>query len=211
MALLLSLLLVPSIEVAMGQGDEDSEPLTCGSILKLQHASSGYRLHSHSVNYASGSRQQSVTGYAGAEDSNSFWIIRSSAAVPGGCVQGAELKAGDSVRLQHMSTRRFLHSHRHNAPLSPQLQEVSAFGDDSGELSDQGDDWVLESVSSPSGSRLTVDSKLRLRHVATDHYLSTSMQTFGHPIPGQMEIVAKASKGRDTVWKPAEGIFYPLV
>ena len=32
--------------------------VTCGSVLKLQHAQLGVRLHSHEVNYGSGSGQQ---------------------------------------------------------------------------------------------------------------------------------------------------------
>ncbi len=40
------------------------EMVTCGSLIKLRHASTGFRLHSHQVAYGSGSGQQSVTGVA---------------------------------------------------------------------------------------------------------------------------------------------------
>ncbi len=37
--------------------------VTCGSVVKLKHKATGARLHSHQVNYATGSGQQSVTGF----------------------------------------------------------------------------------------------------------------------------------------------------
>jgi hypothetical protein len=41
------------------------------------------------------------------------------------CVRGTPIMSGDVIRLQHMQTRRWLHSHLHQSPLSGQ-QEVSA-------------------------------------------------------------------------------------
>ena len=43
-------------------------------MLKLQHERSKFRLHSHEVPYGSGSGQQSVTGFPGVEDANSYWV-----------------------------------------------------------------------------------------------------------------------------------------
>lgn len=40
------------------------EMVTCGSMIKLRHVPTGFRLHSHQVAYGSGSGQQSVTGVA---------------------------------------------------------------------------------------------------------------------------------------------------
>jgi hypothetical protein len=36
--------------------------VTCGSMIKLRHLATSFRLHSHQVAYGSGSGQQSVTG-----------------------------------------------------------------------------------------------------------------------------------------------------
>ena len=204
----LFLVLLFGVVFVMGQDDDLEEKLTCGSIFKLQHLATNNRLHSHNVNYASGSRQQSVTGYPSAEDPNSFWIARSGTGLPA-CAQGAPLKNGDVIRLQHMATNRFLHSHRHAAPISHSFQEVSAFGDDNGQLSDKGDDWQIDAYTLAAGEPLNVESKFRLKHVATDTYLSTSGQSFGSPIQGQLEVVAKSAKSRDTIWKAAEGIYFP--
>ena len=50
--------------------------MTCGSVVKLQHASTGVNLHSHEISYGSGSGQQSVTGYTGGDDANDYWAVR---------------------------------------------------------------------------------------------------------------------------------------
>ena len=57
------------------------------------------------------------------------------------CEQGAPIKKNSMIRLQHMTTRRMLHSHLFQSPLSAQ-QEVSCFGSDT--ESDTGDVWVIE-------------------------------------------------------------------
>ena len=74
--------------------------VTCGSALKLQHVKTNVRLHSHEVNYGSGSGQQvpqvllvyclyninnmvrfitfyhqSVTGISHSDDVNSYWLV----------------------------------------------------------------------------------------------------------------------------------------
>lgn len=50
--------------------------VTCGSVVKLQHANTGVNLHSHEISYGSGSGQQSVTGYTGGDDANDYWAVR---------------------------------------------------------------------------------------------------------------------------------------
>lgn len=51
-----------------------SGQVTHGSVIKLMHDKTKFRLHSHEVPYGSGSGQQSVTGFPGVEDSNSYWV-----------------------------------------------------------------------------------------------------------------------------------------
>ncbi|RWW11588.1 hypothetical protein BHE74_00020878 [Ensete ventricosum] len=48
--------------------------ITYGSVIKLMHERTKYRLHSHDVPYGSGSGQQSVTGSPEVDDSNSYWV-----------------------------------------------------------------------------------------------------------------------------------------
>lgn len=50
--------------------------VSCGSVIKLQHANTGVNLHSHEISYGSGSGQQSVTGFTGGDDANDYWSVR---------------------------------------------------------------------------------------------------------------------------------------
>ena len=67
-----------------------SDDVTCGSVLKLINKSYGVRLHSHEVTYGSGSGQQSVTGFRGETDSNSYWWLKGTD--QHGCVRGESVK-----------------------------------------------------------------------------------------------------------------------
>jgi len=49
--------------------------VTYGTVLKLMHEKTKFRLHSHDVPYGSGSGQQSVTGFPSVDDSNSYWVF----------------------------------------------------------------------------------------------------------------------------------------
>ena len=112
--------------------------------------------------YGTGSGQQSVTGYPDGDDSNSLWVVRPALGEPH-LPQGTRVSKGTRIRLQHLETRRWLHSHSHLSPLSGRVaqaqrrlfrtlrlhgglllsvrrqQEVSAFGDDN--QSNTNDNW----------------------------------------------------------------------
>lgn len=66
---------------------KDLNFVTCGSVIKLRHVSSGTRLHSHEVKYGSGSGQQSVTSFPNVNDPNSLWVIKSGHGEPH-CARG---------------------------------------------------------------------------------------------------------------------------
>ncbi|GFZ17240.1 stromal cell-derived factor 2-like protein precursor [Actinidia rufa] len=94
--------------------------ITYGSVIKLMHERTKFRLHSHDVPYGSGSGQQSVTGFPNVDDSNSYWVS---------CFGGeGESDTGDywrleiegsgktwrqdqRIRLHHVDTNGYLHSH----------------------------------------------------------------------------------------------------
>lgn len=65
--------------VSASSGEDKGEVMvTCGSLVKLEHQSTGHLLHSHEVSYGvgRGSGQQSVTGYPQRDSSGSLWIVR---------------------------------------------------------------------------------------------------------------------------------------
>ncbi|KNC72677.1 hypothetical protein SARC_14762, partial [Sphaeroforma arctica JP610] len=81
---------------------------------------SGALLHSHVQTYPKevGPAQQQVTTYSH-KDHNNNWMIKPYDESP---YLGAEnvrlLRHGDYIRLEHMSTKRLLHSHKENAPIT---------------------------------------------------------------------------------------------
>lgn len=96
------------------------------------------RLHSHDVKYGTGSGQQSVTATEVQEDINSHWLIKPAKGKT--CLRGDPIKCGSIIRLEHVETKKNLHSHLFSSPLSGN-QEISCYGDN-GE-GDSGDNWMV--------------------------------------------------------------------
>ncbi|KAH9099826.1 hypothetical protein Ae201684P_018835 [Aphanomyces euteiches] len=197
------------------------EFVTCGSTIKLVHEESRFRLHSHEVNYGTGSGQQSVTAHGSQDDFNSYWLVKEGDSE----IPCSKIKCGAKIRLEHINTRRNLHSHDFSSPLSRgRFAEVSGFGV-AGD-GDGGDTWVLECENAeqcqasdkdcqttgvPSWAR---DELVRLRHVATGKYLRTDHAVqFDQsncprcPIVGQQEVNAAGYKDEKTLWFAGEGIY----
>merc|ERR1711953_1603792 len=172
-----------------------SDDVTCGSVLKLVNKAYTVRLHSHEVTYGSGSGQQSVTGFRGETDSNSYWWLKGA-----DCNRGESVKCGEKIILTHINTMKNLHSHNFRAPLSKN-QEVSAFGSDGA-----GDDMDYWTVVCPYQTWRR-DGYVKLKHVGTQKYLSMSGQQYNRPISGQMEVVAQSGSGGATDWGAAEGVY----
>lgn len=155
------------------------------------------------IKWGSGSGQQSVTGFEGTDDPNSLWQIKegisktSVAAVPGTVV-----RCGDVIRLQHASTKRWLHSHLHQSPLTHR-QEISGYGEDGGVGSDTGDNWKVECYGN-GVQEWNRDTPVAFLHVDTGKRLYTRRQDAfdnnncrGCPIVGQLEISAHNTGAQD--------------
>ena len=175
---------------------EDHHKVTCGSAVKLTHKETGFRLHSHDIKYGSGSGQQSITGYPNADDPNSYFVVEAEHGKE--CDRGLPFECGSKVRLFHVSTGKYLHSHLHQSPLS-RGQEVSAF-----EVGNTDDNWTVHcstTVGSQKNKFWLRDQDVQLSHAATGKYLSASGKyAYGQPIYGQLEIAAVASTGSNTLW-----------
>ncbi|KAL9260206.1 Stromal cell-derived factor 2-like protein [Drosera capensis] len=72
-SLFLYLSLGPSEYPSADAAATESVEITYGTVLKLMHEKTKFRLHSHEVPYGSGSGQQSVTGFPDVDDANSYW------------------------------------------------------------------------------------------------------------------------------------------
>ena len=77
-------------------------------------------------------------------------------------------------QLQHVRTRKNLHSHAHRSPLSAH-QEVSAY-DGAGDAGDSGDDWLVE-LADGAGSWWLRSAPVRLLHRDTQQYLETAARS----------------------------------
>lgn len=193
----LSSLLLISLNLAIAFGAKQRF-VTCGSVIKLLNTDHRVRLHSHDIKYGSGSGQQSVTGTEVQEDVNSHWVVKATTGKL--CPRGQAIKCGSMIRLEHLESKKNLHSHIFSSPLSGQ-QEISCYGD-SGE-GDTGDHWQVIC----SGENWLRDETIMLKHDDTDTYLATSGRTFGRPINGQMEVIGISSSSGSVHWQAMEGIF----
>ncbi|KAG9137339.1 hypothetical protein Leryth_027433, partial [Lithospermum erythrorhizon] len=154
-------------------------------------------LHSHEVPYGSGSGQQSVTGFPDVDDGNSYWIVRP--ALNSSEKQRDSIQSGTVIKLQHMGTRRWLHSHLHKSPISGN-NEVSCFGDDN--QSDTGDHWRLDIEG--NGKTWRQDQKIRLHHIDTGGYLHSHNKKYSRIAGGQQEVCGMKAKCADNIWLAAE-------
>ncbi|RLN04646.1 stromal cell-derived factor 2-like protein [Panicum miliaceum] len=176
--------------------------ITYGSVIKLMHERTNFRLHSHDVPYGSGSGQQSVTSFPNVDDANSYWIVRPQP--DSSAKQGDPITHGTIIRLQHMRTRKWLHSHLHASPITGNL-EVSCFGGEN--ESDTGDYWRLEIEG--SGKSWRQDQRIRLRHVDTGGYLHSHDRKYTRIAGGQQEVCGVGDKRPDNLWLAAEGVYLP--
>ncbi|XP_063727559.1 stromal cell-derived factor 2-like [Symsagittifera roscoffensis] len=171
--------------------------VTCGSLVKLLNADATVRLHSHDVKYGSGSGQQSVTAVNDQDDSNSYWQVVQAYNTPT-CIRGSAVQCGDVVRLLHMNTDKYLHSHLFSAPLTDSHQEVSAY-----ERTDTGDNWKVVCDS----DLWRRDGVVKFQHIDTGSFLAITGSQYGRPIKGQYEVAAMKRDSRKCGWRSSEGVF----
>ena len=113
-------------------------------------------------------------------------------------------RAAAAFALQHVNTRRWLHSRNHASPISHN-QEVSCFGGE--DESNVDDDWRVETQG--GDATWSRNKKVRLVHVSTQVALHSHNQRFGRPISGQFEVCGSRSRDSSQLWIAAEGIYLP--
>ncbi|KAG9508710.1 Protein O-mannosyl-transferase 2, partial [Fragariocoptes setiger] len=139
----------------------------------------GAYLHSHMHLYPHGigARQQQVTAYSH-KDANNHWLVKRAQDSDTRSSQSnhddvSYVHDGDLLRLEHVLTRRNLHSHREPAPVTKRHFQVTGYGQNgTGDLNDVwrivlSDSW-RPTVDADLVTRIwTVKSKFRLIHVRT--------------------------------------------
>uniref|UniRef100_A0A7S1BUQ8 MIR domain-containing protein n=2 Tax=Corethron hystrix TaxID=216773 RepID=A0A7S1BUQ8_9STRA len=183
-------------------------PLTFGSAIRVSHAASGgYELETGAINFGSGSGQQAVTFTPRGE--GALWLIKGPYGEPTISSGSAPVECGAQIRLEHLSSKKNLHTHNFRSPLTGN-QEVSAYGED-GE-GDANDNWYVLC----DGKYWVKGAHFTLKNVVTKQYLQASKDNNfnqrngcgnGCPVAGHLEASASKVKGSGTVLKAEVGVF----
>ena len=197
--------------------DDDENFVTCGSFIKIRHTDTGYYLSSEEKQLGGGSGQNIVTFIQDPSSHNTLWWVRAAHHSKDEAEYGpsttcpqvaAPVACGTTIRLTHMDTKRNLHSHQSQCPLSRQ-QEVTCYG--TGDThGDGGDDWIVEC----RGKYWTRETSVRFKHVDTSKYLGAAAEYVfnqntcgqGCPIMNHLESYARSVNSPDTVFQVNQGI-----
>ena len=128
------------------------------------------------------------------------------------CEVGTAVKCGTTVRLEHISTGKNLHSHLFKAPLTGN-QEVSAYGEN-GE-GDTGDNW--EVICEAGEEYWRRGGLVQFKHIDTGKYLYTTESAEftqnncggGCPIMGQREVSSTGVNDKKSKWMTGQGVYFP--
>ena len=102
-----------------------------GAVISLKnHRTGGGYLHSHFHLYPEGvgARQQQITTYTH-KDENNHWRVKHYDKEYDASSPVELLKQGDLVRLEHVPTKRNVHSHRVPAPSTKKHNQVTGYGE----------------------------------------------------------------------------------
>jgi len=178
------------------------------------HKTGGGYLHSHFALYPEGfgSKQQQVTTYAHKDDNNIFVIKRwnkeplnisdTSINVPIDYV-----KHGDLVRLEHLVTRRNIHSHNQPGPVTKRLYQVTGYGENG--TGDANDVFRLEIVDGKEGDVVqAVVHRIKLHH----YFMKCVLSTTGKPLPKwgfeQGEVICNPTqRDPNSMWNVEDNTF----
>lgn len=120
---------------------------------------------------------QKATNRYQSASSTTMWQVQEGYGIEP-CQNGDEIKCGDTVRLMHVNTQKYLHTHHIPSVLSSHNQEVSAFGsgNDASDPSKNGhlftegdklDDWELVC----GDTHWRNGDVIKLKHAVTGVYL----------------------------------------
>lgn len=105
--------------------------ISYGSVIVLRHEISPAFLFSndHHYSHPGCSEQQIVAGLAN-ETAECLWLVKPAHGIDPALLAGLPIRPGDIVRLEHISTRRNLHTHGDRpAPTNRDQLEVTCYGE----------------------------------------------------------------------------------
>ncbi|GAB6025087.1 hypothetical protein CHUAL_010521 [Chamberlinius hualienensis] len=183
-----------------------------GSVITLKnHRTVGGYLHSHWHLYpeGTGAKQQQITTYAHKDDNNK-WVIKHFDKQPdiNGTIE--YVKHGDAIRLEHLPTKRNLHSHKEPAPVTKRHYQVTGYGENG--VGDANDVWRVEIVGGKVGDVIVpISSKLRLIHFLN----GCALQSHNKQLPKwgyeQMEVTCSPNvRDKNNLWNVEDNYFPKL-
>ncbi|XP_032811789.2 protein O-mannosyl-transferase 2 [Petromyzon marinus] len=185
------------------------EYIAYGSVVTLKNVrTAGGYLHSHWHLYPEGvgAMQQQITAYTH-KDQNNMWLVKKHDRNPSDSDPPELVQNGDVIRLEHVVTKRNLHSHKERAPLSSKHLQVTGYGENG--TGDSNDLWRVEVVGGATGEALgVVRSRVRLVHLPTGCLLHSHSKTLPKWGWEQMEVTCNLYK-KDTgnvLWNVEEHI-----
>ncbi|GFU18652.1 protein O-mannosyl-transferase 2 [Nephila pilipes] len=158
-----------------------------GAVVTIKnYKTGGGYLHSHLHLYPKnvGTQQQQVTMYSH-KDENNKWLVKRFDSEPSSSTSANPVELvlnGDLIRLEHIVTKRNLHSHKEMAPITKNHQQVTCYGQNG--VGDANDMWRIEIVGEDNKIPVsTVTSKIRIVHYLTGcalHSNSKQLPSWGY-------------------------------
>ncbi|GIY27957.1 protein O-mannosyl-transferase 2 [Caerostris darwini] len=185
-----------------------------GAVITIKnYRTGGGYLHSHWHLYPEGvgARQQQVTAYSH-KDENNKWVIKKFDSEPDlSSDNPVELVSnGDLIRLEHVVTKRNLHSHKEVAPITKRHQQITCYGENG--TGDANDVWRIEVMGEDKRTPVsTVTSKIKIIHYLTGcalHSDSKQLPKWGYE---QMEVSCNPNlRDSNNLWNVEDNYFLKL-
>ncbi|KAJ8941353.1 hypothetical protein NQ314_010416 [Rhamnusium bicolor] len=117
---------------------------------------------------------------------------------------------GDLIRLEHIATKRNLHSHKEQAPITKKHYQVTGYGENG--TGDANDVWRITIIGAQNGADVTaVSSKLKFVHYLQSCILTTSGKQLPKWAYEQQEVSCNPNlRDPNGVWNVEENIFEKL-
>lgn len=189
-----------------------AQTITYGSTVRIKNILTKYHLSSWAINWSTGSHLQAVDAVKENDKHESLFTIKEADSEPL-IATGEPLKCDSIIRLEHISSKKNLHSHPFPSFLGVG-QEVCAFGDGDGE-GDVNDNFKIICYKN-EGDIVKGKTQFFLYHMGTQKYLAvdyknsmfTEYNCRGCPINGHREVIMTDKKDKQCLWQIVGGIIF---
>jgi dolichyl-phosphate-mannose--protein O-mannosyl transferase len=168
-----------------------------GAVITLKHEAYPAFLYSELAQYVhAGTSGQQMVGAVPDETTNCHWLLKPAHAIDPTMLSGRPIHAGDVVRLEHIPTKRNLHTHNDRPAPSCGFdqKEVTCYGENGHGNSD--DNWIVELPS--GGSDWLTGQSVRLVNQAILAALHSHDRKFTIASSSFQEVTGHPNGRRDT-------------